>query len=523
MLRSGGHAVDAAIAANAVLSVVMGHACGLGGDAFWLIWDSSAPPNGRLIGLNGSGRAPRLLDAKTLHRRGLSSVPLRGPLSITVPGAVSSWAEAHQAYGKLPRSVVLGPAIELARGGFAAWAEYSETVEATAPLVFDWFGPHSAWAAVHRPHGRRWRLGERVRLPALGRTLETIATSGWEDFYDGELGDLQARGLSSAGAAITVQDLREHKSSWVEPLISTYRSVELATPPPNSSGVVALELMNILEQFAPPQRRQFSPVRGPTTDWAHLLIEASKLALDDRDEHVSDPDFGPVPTARLVSKEHARQRAALINPRRASMFWRPTKTNPGGTVFVGAVDDDGNAVGLLQSNFMDFGSGVLDRSTGILYQNRGSYFSLDRLHANVLAPGKRTLHTLIPLMLFRDGVPWMVMGSMGGDAQPAICAQVVSSLVDGGLDAGAAIGAPRCAAEPVAPLSRTIQVPAEGRLRGATLKELASMGHDIVRTRSFDSRLGQCHAIAFVDGGPRAGGSVLAATDPRSAGMPAVW
>ncbi|HUP54132.1 MAG TPA: gamma-glutamyltransferase, partial [Methylomirabilota bacterium] len=236
-LRLGGSAVDAAIATNAVLGVVMPSGCGIGGDAFWLFWDAATS---RQHALNGSGRSAAASDAATLRAAGLTVLPRRGPLSITVPGAVRSWGDAHERFGRLARDEVLAPAIELARAGFAAWDGFIGAVEATAPRAAAELGADAGFAAVYRPHGRAWRPGERVHLPALAHTLETLARDGFDAFYDGDLGERQAQALAAAGSAIRVEDLREHTSTWADPISIDYRGVRVTTHPPNSSGVVAL-------------------------------------------------------------------------------------------------------------------------------------------------------------------------------------------------------------------------------------------------------------------------------------------
>jgi len=523
ILRAGGHAVDAAIATNAVLAVVLPSACGIGGDAFWLVWDEGRAEQ---IGLNGSGRAPATADPGAIRARGLDTLPYRGPLTITVPGAVRSWSDAHARFGRLRRDTVLAPAIELARDGFPAYDGFIAAVENTLPAVVDALGHDSGFEQVYRPQGRPWRAGERVRLPALAATLERMASVGFDDFYDGELAERQAVGLAALGCDIAASDLSAHTSTWTEPISTTYRGVRVTTHPPNSSGVVALELINILEQFEPPDASAFGPAGVADARWIHLGIEAAKLAMADRDFHLSDPEFVDVPVAELISKAHAAELSRLIDPGRAAHPPASTLPRGGGTIYLATVDADGNAVSLIESNYMGFGSGVVDPATGIHYQNRGAYFSLDPDHPNVLAPGKRTLHTLLPGMLFRDGEtrPWIVTGSMGGDAQPQIHAQVVSALVDGGLDIATAVGAPRWFVDGEAHFAPPVNVRAERRFAPGVLDALEALGHPLTRTIPFNGLLGHAHAIELVHGGPAAtDGSLAAATDPRSAGLPAVW
>jgi gamma-glutamyltranspeptidase/glutathione hydrolase len=526
ILRAGGSAVDAAIATNAVLAVVFGEACGIGGDAFWLIWDEAAAAQ---VALNGSGRAPATADAAALRAGGLAALPFRGPLTITVPGAVRSWADAHARFGRLPWADLLAPAIELARGGFPADDHFARAVEGSAPVFARELGAGArGWATTYRAHGRPWRPGERVRLPALAATLERLATAGAGDLYAGELAARQATGLAAAGSGITAADLAAHASTWETPLSLDYRGAVATTHPPNSSGLVGLEILNVLRALEPPDPGLFVPGDGGATAgadlrWAHLGIEAAKRALADRDTHLSDPAFVHVPVERLLDPAYGEALARAIDPARASLPPPSRTPKGGGTIWLGVVDTDGNAVSLIESNYAGFGSGVVDPATGIAYQNRGSYFSLDPDHPNVLAPGKRTLHTLLPGMLFRDGRPWVVHGSMGGDAQPAVFAQVVSALVDGGVDVATAVAAPRWAPVPPAHFAPPEIVQIEPRFRPGLLDGLAAMGHHLDVRAPFDGALGHAHAIELVTGGPARGGTLAAATDPRSLGLAATW
>lgn len=521
VLRAGGSAVDAAIATNAVLAVVVPQSCGVGGDAFWLMWDAAAR---RQLALNGSGRSASAIDAAGLRAAGHQRLPLRGPLSITVPGAVRSWGDAHGRFGRLSRDAVLGPAIELARGGFAASDEFVESVEVMSPIARQTPGAEG-FDAVFRSAGRPWRPGERVRLTALAGTLEALARDGFDAFYNGDLGERQARALRMAGSPISLDDLRAHTSTWGDPIAIDYRGVRVTSHPPNSSGIIALEILGILGRFEPPPREAYGARGVEDARWIHLGLEASKLALADRDRYLTDPEAEDVPVADLLDVGRLTDLAGRIRPDRASEPDPATNPPGGGTIYLAVVDGDGNAVSLIESNWAGFGSGVVDPETGIHYHNRGSYFSLEPDHANVIAPRKRTLHTLLPGMLFRDGTPdpWIVVGSMGGDAQPQIHAQFVSAVVDGGVDVATAVAAPRWFVEPRELLAPAIDVSLEPRHAPGIAETLEAMGHHVVPTGPFDSNVGHEHAIELVDGGPASGGTLAAATDPRSDGLPAVW
>lgn len=522
VLARGGSAVDAAIATNAVLAVVLPSGCGLGGDAFWLVWD---PAERGLVGLNGSGRAPAGADPVALRARGLERLPRRGPLSVTVPGAVRSWGDAHARWGRLPRADVLADAIELSAGGFPASPVFAAAVETTAPVVDTALGPGNGFRRVYRPLDRPWRVGERVRLPALARTLERLARDGFDAFYDSDLGERQARALAEVGAPFTAADFRDHDSTWTEPISTLYRGARVATHPPNSAGVVGLQILGLLERFEAPTSGRFGPAGWGDVGWLHLGIEAAKLALVERDRLVGDPEAAPVDVAAMLDSARLDALAAGIDPTKARLDPPPVRRLVSGTVYLAAVDGDGGAVSLIQSNAAGFGSGVVDPETGVHYQSRGASFSLVPGHRNELVPGRRTLHSLLPAMTFRAGeeraAPWVVHGSMGGDLQPQILAQVVSALVDGRADVATAVGAPRWGVEAAADDLPPLAVLAEARLAADVLAALTGRGHAVERRPSFDARLGHCHAIEIVDGGPAAGGTLAAATDPRSEGLPA--
>ena len=288
-----------------------------------------------------------------------------------------SWGDAHARFGRLSRADVLAPAIELARDGFPAWSGFISAVETTLKAIEPVVGSGSAFERVFRPHGRRWRPGEIVRMQALAATLERLASAGFDDFYEGDVAERQARGLAAAGCGITIGDLRAHTSTWTQPIATDYRGVRVTTHRPNSSGIVALELLNVLEQFEAPPPEAFGPNGVTDPRWVHLGVEAAKLVMADRDTHLTDPDFEDVPVDRLLSKEHAADHARRIELTHAAAAPAATVPKGGGTIYLATVDGEGNAVSLIESNYMGFGSGVVDPDTGIHYQNRGSFFSLD--------------------------------------------------------------------------------------------------------------------------------------------------
>ena len=544
VLRAEGNAVDAAIATNAALSVVAAHSCGLGGDAFWLIWpgdggpwertpsdgddsgaakrtsaadnagDSGARPTvpERLVALNGSGRAGSLATLERFLEAGLSSMPVWSPLSITVPGAVRSWGDAHARYGSLAWADLLAPAIDLA-DGFPVTAGWTSAIErATAT-----FGPDGAWAQVFRPLGRPWREGHIATLPALAATLRRLAAEGSSDFYEGDLARRQATFLAGAGALITTADLAGHSSSWERPIGHSYRGALATSHPPNSSGVIALIALSILERFPAPS--------GPwDADAIHLAVEASRIALQARERDLADPaSMAPNAVELLLAPSHIADLARRIDRRRSGSAVRAVAPRGGGTVFLAAADQWGGVVSLIESNWHGFGSGVVDPETGIAYQDRGVSFSLDPWHPNAIAPGKRVAHTLTPGMLFRRGRPWVAHGSMGGEVQPQIYLQIVSSLVDRGIDVTEAVSLPRWGLQTRSILEPPEHLLVENRYPTAVVADLRSRGHPVQLIEAFDARVGYCHAIEILrdERGDLAG--FWAATDPRSEGRPAVF
>jgi gamma-glutamyltranspeptidase/glutathione hydrolase len=425
MLSRGGNAVDAALAAAAVLCVVEPMSTGLGGDAFALLWSAR---EGRLVGLNGSGRAPAAASLETYRARGLAAVPATGILSVTVPGAVHAWETLSSAYGRLPLGDVLEPAVRAAEDGFAVSelvAHYWWGLERAGVLDA---AARASWA----PGGRTPRAGEWFRVPGLGRTLRAVAKGGARAFYEGEVAGAIVAASREAGGLLAPDDLASHTSTWVEPIRTTYRGVEVAELPPNGQGLAALVALNLLECLDPADP-------ASALHW-HRRIEAVKLAFADRDRFVADPEHADVPVAALLDKDLARRRAAGIGERAAEA---PAPGLPGDTVTLCAADEEGNLVSFIQSLFTGFGSGVGCGATGVVLQSRGAGFRLEAGHRNALAPRKRPLHTIIPAMLLRGGEPWMAFGSMGGPIQPQSHLNFVANLVDLGLTPQEALDRPR--------------------------------------------------------------------------------
>lgn len=432
ILRQGGNAVDAAVCTAAVLGVVEPFSTGIGGDCFMLIWDADSK---HLYGLNGSGRAPQALSVELLRERGLASMPAHGMLPVTVPGAVSAWSEALQRFGSMSLRQVLEPAIRRARDGFPV----TEIIAHQWDLIVG-FGvlQHPDALRTFSRNGTAPRLGEVFRIPELGDSMEAIAEEGTAAFYRGVLAAKIVEFSRQNGGVLSRDDFAAHESTWVEPISTEYRGHRLYEIPPNGQGLTALIALNILENFDLGRAELGSP------ESLHLRIEAMKLAFADRNRYIADPEHSDVPTALLASKEYGRRRAALVDPRKAIPEPLPGSPSKGtDTVYLTTGDAQGNVVSLINSLYMPFGSGMVAGNTGIALQNRGYGFVADPAHPNCVAPRKRPLHTIIPAMLFRDDRPLVSFGVMGGDVQAQGHLQVVSNMIDYGLNIQEALDYPR--------------------------------------------------------------------------------
>ena len=432
ILKAGGSAVDAAIAANAALGLMEPTGCGIGGDLFAIVWDGTAK---RLHGLNASGRSPRALSLKYFREQGLERIPERGPLPVSVPGAVDGWFELHARFGRLPMEELLAPAIAYARHGFPVteviawhWARNAKILQG-----------YPGFAEVFMPAGKAPAKGEVFRNPRLADTYRKIAEGGRDAFYRGEIAATIERYLSENGGFLSAADLADHKSEWVEPLSSSYRGYEVWELPPNGQGIAALQMLNILEDY------DIAAMRFGSADYLHVLVETKKLVYADRARYYTDPQFEEVPVDWLLSADYAAQRRGLIDMRRAAdaVEAGAAPIEHGDTIYLAVADREGNMVSLIQSNFSGMGSGMTPPGLGFILQNRGELFSLDPVHANVYAPGKRPFHTIIPAFVTRAGEPWLAFGVMGGAMQPQGHVQVLVNMVDFGMNLQQAGDAPR--------------------------------------------------------------------------------
>jgi gamma-glutamyltranspeptidase len=499
MLRAGGSAVDAAIAASAALSVLYPHMTGVGGDAFWLIYDAKAK---RVRYLDGGGRATKTGTIASFARRGLSEVPYRGPLpgTLTMPGSVASWTEAHENYGRLPLGRCLESAILYAREGFPVTARLAHWRSVASSELAKC--PHAAAIFL--------KAGAVLRNPDLARTLEAIARDGRAGFYEGEAAQEMVRYSEANGGFFAVDDLRAQSARWGEPLAGAYRGVTIYETPAPTQGFAVLEMLNLVEPFDMASK----PFLGP--DYVHLMVQAKQLAYHDRDRHLADPRFAKVPMEQLISKKYADERRALMDPKRAIPWDRIPSygTLAGDTVYIAAIDKEGNAVSLIHSLYGSFGAAVVAGRTGVVLQNRSAYFSLDPDSPNRVEPGKTPLHTLIASLAFRDGKFWAAIGCMGADGQPQIHLQTYVAMIDHGRDIQEALETPRFLSGRFAIGEARDTLHMEGRFPPETIAEMKKRGHLVNQWGDWNELAGHAHGIVVdPESGLRIGGA-----DPRSDG-----
>ena len=432
ILKQGGSAVDAAIAANAMLGLVEPTGNGIGGDLFAIVWDAKSR---KLHGLNASGRSPYSLTLEWFREQGLEAIPSHGPLPVTVPGAVDGWFELHERFGKLPMKQVLAPAIRYAEEGFPVSELIAYYWQRSVPTLEVWAG----FREVFMPDGRAPKKGEIFRNPALAATLQKIADGGRDAFYKGDLARRIDAFMKREGGFLSYRDLAEHTSTWVEPVSTDYRGYEVWELPPNGQGIAALQILNILEHY------DLSGMGFSSADYVHLFVEAKKLVFEDRARWYADPDFNDIPVEELISKEYAAQRRQLIDLDRAADSYEAG--NPaleeGDTIYLTVADADRNMVSLIQSNYRGMGTGLSPDGMGFILQDRGELFSLEEGQFNTYEPHKRPFHTIIPAFVTKDGEPYMSFGVMGGATQPQAHAQIIINMVDFGMNLQEAGDAPR--------------------------------------------------------------------------------
>jgi gamma-glutamyltranspeptidase/glutathione hydrolase len=476
MLKAGGNAVDAAIAANAMLGVVEPMSCGIGGDLFVLYWDAKTQ---KLYGLNASGRSPFNLTRDVFREKGLKEIPTEGPLCWSVPGCVDGWEVLRERFGTQPLAVLLAPAIRYAEEGFPVSEIIAGHWKGVEKSFEPWPDSQSTWLIDGRPPA----TGEVLRNPQMAATLRLIAEGGRDAFYEGPIAGKIVAFSESHGGYFSLRDFAEHTSEWVEPVSTNYRGYDVWELPPNGQGIAALEMLNILEAYDIPR------LGHNTADYLHLFVEAKKLAFADRAMFYADPAFADIPLRQLVSKNYAAQLRKRIDPNKAAVEVPPG--NPlleagGDTIYLSVVDKDRNCCSLIQSLYFGFGSKVTPGDVGFLLQNRGALFALDESHANRLEPHKRPFHTIIPAMVTKDGKPWLCFGVMGGDMQPQGHVQALVNMIDFGMnvqEAGDAarvrhLGSATPTGMPMEPNGGTIAV--ESGVPETVIQTLKGRGHVFV-------------------------------------------
>ncbi|MGH7320913.1 MAG: gamma-glutamyltransferase [Candidatus Rokuibacteriota bacterium] len=502
VLRTGGTAVDAAIATNAVLAVVQPHMCGLGGDLFCLLFDAAS---GAVLFLNGAGRSGTLATVEAVRRRGLAAIPLIGPLSVSVPGCAEAWGALLARYGTRPLGALLKPAIAVAADGFPCSDLLSQTIRERSALIED-----PEWHRIYVPDGRGPQTGDRLCQPDLAQSLALVAEGGPDVMYGGELGAALVRHVAGGGGFLTEDDLASHEARWQPPIATTYRGATVWETPPPTQGLATLLALNLVEGF---------DLRGlgyHTVDRLHLLVEAIKVAYADRDRYIGDPDHVAVPVSALLDKAYAARRRALIHPRRAAGRVACGDLAGDTTGFVVA-DAGGSVIAVIQSLYSAFGSGVMPPGTGISLHCRGAGFSLDPASPSVLAPRKQPFHTLIAALVTRDAQPLVALATMGGYGQPQTHLQVLTHLLDFDMDPQEAIERPRVIQGRMRPTDPDDRLRIEARVSGRVRAALKRRGHPVDVVSDWAATMGHAHALTVrVNAGERllAGGA-----DPRGDGL----
>jgi gamma-glutamyltranspeptidase/glutathione hydrolase len=423
ILKAGGSAVDAAIAANAALGLMEPTGCGIGGDLFAIVWDAD---KGELAGLNASGRAPQAMTIEYFREHGIDSIPKYGPLPVSVPGAVDGWFELHGRYGKLPMSDILAPAISYARRGFPV----SEVIAFYMSRSVEARKDYPGFVETFMPNGRMPRKGEMFWNPRLASTYEALAEGGRDVFYKGDIARKIDAYMTEQGGLLRYEDLAAHRSEWITPVSTNYRGWDVFELPPNGQGIAALQILNILEDY------DIASMGFGSAEYIHALVEAKKLAYEDRAKFYADMDFVDVPVEMLISKKYADERRQLISMERAaqSVPAGDARLEDGDTIYLTVADKHGNMVSLIQSNYRGMGSGMTPGDLGFVLQDRAELFNLDPEHANALEPGKRPFHTIIPAFVMKDGKPLMSFGVMGGSMQPQGHVQIIVNMLDFGMN-----------------------------------------------------------------------------------------
>jgi gamma-glutamyltranspeptidase/glutathione hydrolase len=508
ILKIGGTAIDAAIAANAVLGLVEPTGCGIGGDLFALIWDANKQ---ELQGLNASGRSPKLLTLDYLKGQNLTEIPYLGPLPITVPGVVDGWFEMHDRYGRLSMLEIFQPAISYAENGFPVSEVVSWLWKENAQSRAEYEG----FRKIFMPNGRAPTKGELFKNPALASTYKKIATMGRDEFYKGDIAKKIDAFMVKNDAFLRYDDLTSHSSEWVKPVSTNYRGYEVFELPPNTQGIAVLQLLNILEEF------DLANMSFASAEYIHTFVEAKKIVYEDRAKYYADPDFSDIPIEILITKEYAKKRRSLIDPNLASKEFLPgdIKLENDDTIYLTVADKEGNMVSLIQSNYGDMGAGLTSDELGFSFQNRGQLFSLMTGHPNVYAPNKRPFHTIIPAFVTKDNKPWLSFGLMGGSMQPQGHAQILINMIDFGMNLQEAGDAARIrhvgSSQPTdQKMNNGGRLYLETSINETTREKLRKLGHNVATDTNV---YGGYQAIMW----DKVNGVYYGASDPRKDGQAA--
>lgn len=429
ILKAGGNAIDAAIAANAMLGLVEPTGCGIGGDLFAIVWDAETKT---LHGLNASGRSPKSLTIDHFKDQGLQSIPKFGPLPVSVPGAVDGWFMLHERFGSKSMQSILAPAIDYAKKGFPVSELIAYYLEVNQRRI----GEYPGFTETYTNNGVTPKKGQIFSNPALAATYEKIATGGRDAFYKGDIARTIGSFMKEQGGFLSYEDMAAHTSNWIDPVSTNYRGYDVWELPPNGQGIAALQILNVLELY------DLEGMQRDSAEFVHTFVEAKKLAFEDRAKYYADPDFNTIDVDWLISKEYATKRQKLINPYKASQRIDAGR-NDGDTIYLTVADKYGNMVSLIQSNYRGMGSGMIPTDLGFVLQNRGEMFALDESHFNAYEPNKRPFHTIIPAFVTRNNEPFMSFGVMGGGTQPQMHAQIIINMIDFGMNLQEAGDAPR--------------------------------------------------------------------------------
>lgn len=476
ILKAGGNAIDAAIAANAVLGLVEPTGNGIGGDLYAMVWDAKTQ---KLYGLNACGRSPYDLSYEYFVKNGITRIPAHGPLPVSVPGCVDGWFELHAKFGKLPVTDILKPAIDYAREGFPVSEVIAYYWNSNSLLLQKYPG----FKEIFMPGGKAPAKGEIFRNPYLAATLEKIAAGGRDAFYTGEIAQKIVDYMKEQGGFLSMRDLADHRSEWVEPLSTNYRGYDVWELPPNGQGTAVLQMLNMLEKF------DIASMGFGSAEYLHTFIETKKLAFEDRAKYYSDPAFNKIPIQKLISKDYASERLTLFNAKKAAKSVPAGNLETGNTIYLTTADKDGNMVSLIQSNYRGMGSGMTPGKLGFVLQDRGEMFIIDPHHMNKYEPHKRPFHTIIPAFITKDGKPLISFGVMGGSMQPQGHVQMVVNLVDFKMNLQEAGDAPRICHE------GSSEPTGEKMTDGGVVYLESGVPYESVR-----NLLGLGHSVQFING-----------------------